>query len=1105
MTERSVVVRLSAKASTYISEFGKAKQTTDQLAQAQDRASQSSQKLGQAQEQAGNSSKQNSDSSKRTAEQLAQEAAAAQKAASALGLKYNANGQLADSNGKLLSSSQAAAQGMDQFSDAVYLTGQAAEEASEKSRAAAEKQKEAWAELGPTIMAAGALTLAGVGLAVKSYADFDKQMSSVQAATHATAGDMDRLREAAIDAGADTAFSAVEAAQGIEEMAKAGVSTADILGGGLTGALNLAAAGAIDVGMAAELASSAMTQFGLSGSDIPHIADLLAAGAGKAQGGVADLGMALNQTGLVAASTGLTIDETVGTLAALASAGLTGSDAGTSLKTTLQRLTPTSKEAQKEMERLGISAYDASGNFIGMSEFAGNLQDSLAGMSQEQYAASMNIIFGADAVRAANVLYNEGAAGIEAWETAVADAGYAAETAALMQDNLAGDLEKLGGAIDTALIKGGTGAAEVLRGMVQGLEGLVDAVGRVPAPVLSVGVGLAALVGGVALVGGGLITVIPKIQATREALQTLAPEGSKAAGALGKLGKVAGLAAVATAVVGIGIAIHNNLQPATATADDFTQSLIKMKKNSGALDDAFKNIDAGGGGMFLKNVTDIGTAMNTLDTSGPTAAIGRFAAEVLNVDNDFAKLMATFTAMDDTLAASVGSGNYERAAQGFQAAAESAAKQGIELERVGEQFPGYLSALENVASTAGVAVSDTDLLNWAMGETPPAMLEAAAASEETAAALQDVGASAEETVVPLEDIIEALFALGVIAMDSRDTTAAYHDSLRAMADAQVAAADGSLGLGAVLNELGTDFDLTTEAGAAANSAFQDIAKAGMADVEAKARDGMGQPELQANLQRTYDDLIKAANGMGIEGAAADVLVRKVMSIPPDADTTAFFHDAAAKMGVQSFTQDLNNLDGKTVNTYVRNQITTVLETLRTGDTSAPAPRKPGDGVRLPGGATGGRIGDIIPGYAAGGQPGGRIKHPRPADIRLDNVLGLVNGEPVALQGQEWIVNGVSSTKYDKELAAINAGSFPTGTLDAKTPAHFGMDHAAPAAVPYAAQAQRDLQLTGSLYLDSGEFLGKVRGIAREESTGMVDKIDGTITRLGRGGKYSGRK
>src|SRR5690606_33088374 len=141
-----------------------------------------------------------------------------------------------------------------------------------------------------------------------------------------------------LDAGQETVYSATEAAGAIEALAKAGVSTADILNGGLSGALNLAASDNIAVAEAAEIAASAMTQFGLAGEDVEHVADLLAAGAGKAQGGVADLGQALNQAGLVSSQFGLSIEEAVGTLTAFASAGMVGSDAGTSFRTMLLRL-----------------------------------------------------------------------------------------------------------------------------------------------------------------------------------------------------------------------------------------------------------------------------------------------------------------------------------------------------------------------------------------------------------------------------------------------------------------------------------------------------------------------------------------------------------------------------------------------------------------------------------------------------------------------------------------------------------------------------------------------------------------------------------------------
>lgn len=133
----------------------------------------------------------------------------------------------------------------------------------------------------------GASAAAGVGAAVKYAASFDQAMSNVAATGADARKNQDALRDSAIEWGQKTQYSATEAAGGIEAMLKAGVSARDIIGkgdkGGLAGALNLAAAGGISVADASETAATAMTQFHLSGKDVPHLADLLAAGAGKAQ------------------------------------------------------------------------------------------------------------------------------------------------------------------------------------------------------------------------------------------------------------------------------------------------------------------------------------------------------------------------------------------------------------------------------------------------------------------------------------------------------------------------------------------------------------------------------------------------------------------------------------------------------------------------------------------------------------------------------------------------------------------------------------------------------------------------------------------------------
>jgi TP901 family phage tail tape measure protein len=331
----------------------------------------------------------------------------------------------------------------------------------------------------------GAAVVGGMALAIGKSMEFEKSMSAVGAATMATTSVLGDLREAAMRAGADTQYSATEAANAITEMAKAGVSAKDIMGGGLSGALALAAAGQIDVAEAAGIASTAMTQFSLTGKDLPHVADLLAAGAGKAMGSVDDLGMALNQAGLIASAAGMSIEETTGTLAAFASAGLLGSDAGTSMKTMLQKLQAPSKESAETMSQLGINVYDANGNMLGMAGIAGQLHTRMSGLTQEQRNAALATIFGSDAVRAANVLYKEGARGIEEWTTKVDDQGYAAEQAAKLNDNLAGDLERLGGAFDTLMISMGSGAQGPLRFLVQGFTNLLDGVSSLGAPLSS--------------------------------------------------------------------------------------------------------------------------------------------------------------------------------------------------------------------------------------------------------------------------------------------------------------------------------------------------------------------------------------------------------------------------------------------------------------------------------------------------------------------------------------------------------------------------------------------------------------------------------------------
>ena len=265
---------------------------------------------------------------------------------------------------------KAAARAAEQAAEGIEKSGKKSSSAVGQLMLDAKQHEQAWNTAGNTMMGFGGAVTAMVGLSVAKYASFDKAMSRVQAATHASKTEMGLLRDAAVVAGADTAYSAEEAAGAIEELAKAGVSTSDILSGGLNGSLALAAAGELAVADAAEIAATQMVVFGLEGKELGHVADLLAAGAGKAQGSVKDLAMGLKYVGPVAAGMGISIEETTGALSMFASEGIVGEQAGTSLRGMLGALTAPSKLARKEIDALGITLYDGNGKFLGLAKLS---------------------------------------------------------------------------------------------------------------------------------------------------------------------------------------------------------------------------------------------------------------------------------------------------------------------------------------------------------------------------------------------------------------------------------------------------------------------------------------------------------------------------------------------------------------------------------------------------------------------------------------------------------------------------------------------------------------------------------------------------------------
>jgi TP901 family phage tail tape measure protein len=825
----------------------------------------------------------------------------------------------------------------------------------------ARKNKQSLDTMARGFAAVGVAAGAGVGLAVKRFADFDKAMSNVKAATHESAANMALLRQAAIDAGAKTAFSATEAAGAIENLSKAGVSTNDILRGGLNGALALAAAGELDVADAGEIAATAMTQFHLAGKDIPHVADLLAAGAGKAQGEVSDLAMALKQGGLVASQAGLSIEETTGTLAAFAAAGLIGSDAGTSLRTMLLRLMNPSGEAADLMEELGIHAYDASGAFIGMAPLAEQLRTKLGKLSQEQRDAALATIFGSDAIRGANVLYAGGAKGIADWTAKVNDAGYAAETAAAKQDNLRGDIEKLGGSLDTALIQSGEGANDVLRALVQGAEDAVNAFSELPDWVQKGALALAGLVGAGGLGAAGLIKAVQAASELRGALQKL---GAVSNGLKFGLGGIGLALTAATVVFG-------------AFAKETAESKQKVQELRDTLDQATGAITGNTRAYVANDLAQSGLAQKAKDlglnlSTVTDAALGNKGA----LDG----LVTQLTAVAD---ANIIAGS------GVQSGVVRYNEQGQAAKDLIKELTGMNTRLTDAQGKQKLAAEGAQ--------------EHKTAQQLAADAVKKSNESFREQTQTLDELITAMHRASGLALGLSESEIKYKDTLATALKPLKAKEKG--------------LNLNTEAGRKNQSALNDLAKAANDQTDAMLKSGKANIDVAKTAEQSRKDFVRAAVQMGVNKQRAEAMARSLIDIPNvtrEAKLNANKKDLDTKLAAaQKALKDPNLTKER------RAKLNADIAALQAKLAQAQAQIDALHGKNIPitytMNGTNWTLNTKTTSRVGGLASGGRVRGP---GSDTSDTAGIF-----ALSNNEYVVKAASARKYgDKAMASVNSGT-----------------------------------------------------------------------------------
>lgn len=334
---------------------------------------------------------------------------------------------------------------------------------------------------GASMMGMAGITV-GVGAAlagtISAGANFEKTLSSVKAMTGATDEQMAAMTQQAKALGADTKFSASQAAEGMAFLGMAGFKTNDIMKA-MPGMLNLAAAGSLDLGRAADIASNIMAGFSIDAGQAGHASDVLAFAASNSNTSVEQLGEAMKYASGTASTIGLGLEETTAAMMSMADVGLQGSVAGQAFATSLGRLAKPTGEAKKVIDGLNLSFFDQQGKIKPLPDIIGELEKGMNGMTEQQKTATLQTIFGAEAFKNWAALLKTGSDKLRENTQALKDSdGAAKEMADTMNDNLIGKWDSFKSKLEGLAITIFERLAPALVGVLSGAEAAVVGVDK---------------------------------------------------------------------------------------------------------------------------------------------------------------------------------------------------------------------------------------------------------------------------------------------------------------------------------------------------------------------------------------------------------------------------------------------------------------------------------------------------------------------------------------------------------------------------------------------------------------------------------------------------
>lgn len=350
--------------------------------------------------------------------------------------------------------------------------------------------------------------VAGIGKAAIGVGqDFEAGMSQVAAtmgissdAVRRNEGDFKLLSDAAKEAGSTTQFSATQSAEALNYLALAG-NDAQTSVSLLPTVLNAAAAGGLELGYASDLITDSMSALGLETKDTTTFVDQLTMTSQKSNTSMGQLGEAILTVGGTAKKLkGGTVELTTA-LGILADEGTKGSEAGTALRNIILSLAAPTNTAAKELEKLGVSAYDTNGNFRSLDDIFIDLHKSTNNLSESAKNQAFTKIFNKTDLKAVETMIANCGGRFDELSGAIEDsAGAAEETAKTMNMNLSGAITTLGSALEGAGIaiyeKFKGPLTEAVNSAATGIQNLIKAFneGKLDKILIAIGSALAGVV-----------------------------------------------------------------------------------------------------------------------------------------------------------------------------------------------------------------------------------------------------------------------------------------------------------------------------------------------------------------------------------------------------------------------------------------------------------------------------------------------------------------------------------------------------------------------------------------------------------------------------------